>query len=268
MKNNQNLTKEERKLEDVSTYRLLVLVMVAIIGFALIGVLNANAVKLEGWFFVDNLPFISVKGFMLILAGILAVLSIAFYVFRHVVKKIDESASVITSFGIMAFFVILFVGFFFFRYFSSAATKMEIFFLLAIVLSFFYTLCSRKFFYESLFAAICGVTIAYIGSSASFRGVESVFRIAVEVIGFAAAALALITFAVLTAKKKIVIGNKTILKLSDFTKLDILFWVICSVISLLFAALSILIPGFLVFGLIGFFALYLVFGILCTIKII
>ncbi|MBQ0010446.1 MAG: hypothetical protein KBS76_05030, partial [Ruminococcus sp.] len=220
MKNNQNVSKEERKLEDVSTYRMLVLVMVAIIGFALIGVLNANMTRLEGWFFVDSLPFISVKGFMLAIAGVLAVLSIGYYIYRHFAKKTDETASVITSFGIMSFFLVLFVGLFFFRFFSSPATKMEIFFLIAIVLSFFYTLCSRKFFFESLFAALCGVTITYVGSSVSFHGIESIFRIGVEIVGFAAAALALITFTVLLAKKKIVLGKKTVLKLSTFTKLD------------------------------------------------
>lgn len=263
MNTNKNKKKYDAKAEETVIFRVIALIFVAMAGFGALTVLENYQAKLFSYVMKNGEPVFTVITLTIIISAVLACLSVAYYIYTKK-KGTDESRRVVTSFGIMSAFVLVFVSLLLIRFLTNAMIKVQVLFFASVLLAFLYNICARSFFEFSLFSFVSGAALYYVGSTANY-GLDKVLEIIAKIYVFAAP-VAIIAFTILFSKKGgLKLFGKTVEKRED-AKFYHIFWLIMAVLLLVFAVICMAVNFMAVYLIISFFVIYLALGIFCTIK--
>lgn len=254
--------KYDAKAEETAIYRVIALIFVAIAGFGALSLLDEYKSKLFSYIILNDKPVISVITLIIAFLAVLAVLSAVYYIRMRKSGK-DESGRVITSFGILCTAIFALTSFVLIRFLSNAMIKTQVFFFGVVLLAFLYNVCARSFFGFSLFSAVSGVALYYVGGTANY-GLDKVLEIISKIYVFAVP-VAIIAFVLASRKKGFKLFGKKMAKREDARFYNV-FWIIMAVLLASFAAVSMIVNFLAVYLIAAFFVIYLALGIFCTIK--
>jgi hypothetical protein len=241
---------EKIKKEDVALYRIVLLIIEGMIGFPIIGLfrnINGNASV-----------FLCIIGCLIFASGI----AILVY-FKFVLKK-DETGKLITSrtVGVGLSIVGFILAIFPFLY--EASSKLQVAFIMLIILGCIYNLYSRGFFDVSV--AICiGIVFSFFINNTAFTHLELFLGYFAKIAVFPIAIVGLI-FAVMKifgAKK---LGKFSVLLPENrfYAVISAFVWTsvaVCAALLMMFSVLYALVLAY-------FIVLFIVLGIICTIKLL
>lgn len=260
MNTNANKKKYNTKADETAIFRVLALIFAAIIGFGALSLLDTYKSKLFSYIMNGDKPVMTVFAIVLPVFAVVAALTVAYFVYCKK-KHIDESRRAVTSFGIMFSALFVLISLVLIRFLTNAMIKVEVLFFAAVILAFIYNICPRSFFGFSLFSAVSGAALYYIGSGVNY-GLDRAFQIIAYVYAVAAP-VAVVILAVLGAR-----GKKAgfFAKDGDDMKFYNIFRVIMAVLLLAFAIVCIFADFMTVYLIAAYFVIYLALGIFCTIK--
>lgn len=241
---------EKIKKEDVALYRIVLLIIEGMIGFPIIGLLKNINGKAS--------IFLCIIGCLIFVSGI----AVPAY-FKFVLKK-DENEKLITSktvgVGLSIAGAILAIA----PFLYEASSKLQVAFIMLILLGCIYNLYSKGFFDVSV--ALCmGIVFAFFINNTAFTHLELFLGYFAKIAVFPVAIVGLV-FAVMK-----IFGVKNVGKLSVmlpenrfYAVISALVWAsvaVCAALLMLFSALYALV-------LACFIVLFIVLGIICTIKLL
>ncbi|MBO5007075.1 MAG: hypothetical protein J6C89_06495 [Clostridia bacterium] len=241
---------EKNRKDDIALYRIILLLLEGMIGFPLIGLLG-------------GLPhgasvYVCIIGCVILAAG----LFIPAY-FKFFLKR-EEEGKLITSRSIGVFFSVIGCVLALYPFLYEAADKLQVAFIMVILLGCVYNLYTRGFFHVAI--AICiGIVFVYFINNAPFTYLELFLKYFSRIAVFPVAAVGL----VLAFMK--IFGAKNTGKMSFVLPETRFYAVISAIVWLSVAACAVLLMLFsalYAFILAYFIVLFIVLGIICTIKLL
>ncbi len=247
--NEKNMTSKKNKAalpeEDIQLYRLFCIFGVAILGFA-------------GF----RLPYATLFGFLRwgqwLTLGLL-VLVIGAYVFIHFVKKVDESKNIVTSTGVAYFLIPVLYLLTTFRSMEDPMIKCQVAFGFVALFAAIYNIFKKEF---RLISAVTFLSLValYYASHTTYDTYENILAIASKGLIFLIPALVIAALVIPQNSKR----AASLVK-DKFGK--ILTIVMCAVL-LVCALLVLIVPSVFLYVMIAILAVYVVVGIVCTIRLI
>lgn len=261
MNTNANKKKYDAKADETAIFRVLALIFAAIVGFGALSLLDTYKSKLFSYIMNGDKPVITVMTIVISVFALIAALSVAYFVYCRK-KKTDESRRAVTSFGIMFSALFVLVSLLLVRFLTNAMIKVEVLFFATVILAFIYNICPKSFFGFSLFSAVSGAALYYIGSGNTNYGLDKAFQIISYVYAFAAP-IVVVVLAILGSRK-----GKSALFAKDGGDMKFynIFRLIMAALLLVFAIVCMLANFMAVYLIAAYFVIYLVLGIFCTIK--
>lgn len=255
----KNIKKTQRKSalprEDLQLYRLFAIIGAAIIGFAGLNLINESKL----------LTFLLKGGRWGAL--VLLVLSIAWPIYIRCIRKIDESGKVFTSVGVSYFLIPVFLMLVTYPTFSNANVKYQVAFAGISIFAVIYNVFKREFKNISALTFVCAALLYYVHAT-TYNWLEDVIGIAAKILIFIipAAVIFLLVCAFVSKNGSVKISGREIYRLpSKFA--GTLALIMC-VFFLLAGLLLLLVPQTYLYIMISLLALYVIIGIVCTIRLI
>ncbi len=246
--NEKNLKRQNNTIpaEDIQLYRLFCIFGAAILGFA--------AFRLIPYATFSKMLNV---GQWIALALLAAV--IGGYVYIHYVKKLDESRNIVTSTGVAYFLIPVLVLLVFFRGLDDPKFKCQVVFGFVSLFAAIYNIFKKEFRVISAVTFLSLISL-YYASHTFYKGIELVLSVASKGLIFLipAALVAGVLFAGKCKKCEDLVSDQ-------FGK--ILAFVMAGVL-LLGAVLALLVPSIFLYIMITVLAVYVVIGIVCTIRLI
>lgn len=260
MNSNKKVKKTEISREDAALYRLFAIIVFAIAGFAGLITLGENEGRSWG--------VLSAVWFKVIMLVLLAASVAAFTLEK--LGKLKPDLKIFNIGGLCEFFAPLFILFASYSEMTSANTKCKVALVAVIFIAFIANIYPKTYALFSTFVALSAAFMYYIGKDAGlFSG--KLFDMILKVISYPLAFLvpAAIIIALVTAKRnkgKFRIGKRTLFRISDDTVFTSLLTVMCA--AMILSAVVLFVPSLLVMAEIALGTLFIVVGIICTIKIL
>jgi len=256
MSTNLKKKKAEQKLaaqkkSDLVLYKLMVFFCLAIIGVT--GVMSiGKSLAAQAKFLTNVLPI------LLIVGGLGLAASIVWYAMcrsRHV----DESGKIITSANLMGTAIVFFVSCLY-NSLSGDVFNVLLFFIVAIVLYFVYHIFKRDFFLCSI-AAAAGFVLIKLSTINQSTAFGFIFSTACGILAIAAPVVFIVFGIFLNANKGVFMKKKLIDKGDHIYPM-----LIVSGISLVGALVSLLVSGTALYAMVLVLAVYLVFAVVNTVR--
>ena len=244
----------KKQKDDVALYRIIILLLGGMIGFPLIGMLG----KIPKEIWDEYMPLFCICGWVLVATAIF----VPVY-FKKVLKK-NEDGKLITSFGIGVSLALSGFIFALYPFLDDASGKFQIAFIMVILTGCVYHLYTRGFFEISVSLCVCMVFFYFINVQ-PFTYFELFLNYFCKIAVFPVSICGL----VLTILK--LVGVKEGKKFSRLLPDNRFYAVISAVVwgsALAAAALLIAFSASFVFILTYFIVLFIVLGIICTIKLL
>ena len=241
---------EKNKKDDIALYRIVILLLEGMIGFPLIGLLG----NVRGGASV----FLCVIGCLAFAAGIF----LPMY-FKFVLKK-DENEKLITSKSIGAVLCVAGVILALSPFLYDAPDKLQVAFIMVILLGCVYNLYTRGFF--DVAVSLCaGIVFAFFINNTAFTYFELFLGYFAKIAVFPVAAAGLVFAFVKIFSSKGMGKLSFLLPESRFyAVISAIVWLsvaACAALLMLFSALYVLILAY-------FVVLFIALGIICTIKLL
>lgn len=240
--------------EDIQLYRLFAIFGAAIIGFAGLRLINESKLlrflKIGRWF-----------------ALALLVLVIAWVVYIRCIRKIDESGKVFTSVGVSYFLIPILLILITYPTFNNANVKYQVAFAGISIFAVIYNIFKREFKNISALTFVCAALLYYVHAT-TYNWLENAISAASKVLIFLipAAVMALLICAFRSKNGSVKISGREIYKLpSKFA--GVLALIMC-VFFLVAGVLLLAVPASYLYIMISLLALYVIIGIVCTIRLI
>lgn len=233
---------------------MFVLTTIAVVGLLLI----KRGTSFERRFVLNMLIYFQIA------SGILFAAAIIFFIFRCV-KKIDDNLWIFSSRTLAVITGVIFFAFM--LYTKIGNNRVVIGVIVALIISFIYSFYQRDYFWYTLFTALITVMLFVMKSPVYGVWWSDIFVYVSKILIFAVPVIVGVLFIIVKYKKgNIKIGKKNI------TVMKPSYWylpfftgagtaVVCGALGLIFDALTI-------YAAVGFLGIYLIFGILYTIKMI
>lgn len=240
--------------EDVQLYRLFAIFGAAIIGFAGLRLINESKL----------LHFLNVgKWFALALL----ILVIAWVVYIRCIKKIDESGKVFTSVGVSYFLIPILLMLITYPTFNNANVKYQVAFAGISIFAVIYVVFKREFKNISALAFVCAALLYYVHAT-TYNWLEKAIGAVSKALIFLipVAVMILLVGAFKSKSGSVKISGREIYKLpSKFA--GILAMIMC-IFFIVAGVLLLVIPATYLYIMISLLALYVIIGIVCTIRLI
>ena len=253
IKKTQNNTALPR--EDVQLYRLFAIFGAAIIGFAGLRLLNESKL----------LSFLLQGGIWGAL--VLLILSIAWPIYIRCVRKIDESGKVFTSVGVAYFLIPVFLMLVTYPVFNNANVKYQVAFAGISIFAVIYNIFKREFKNISALTFVCAALLYYVHAT-TYNWLENAIAIAAKILIFVipAAVIILLVCSLMSKNGSVKMSGREIYRLpSKFA--GILTLILCA--FFIAAGLILLfVPEAFLYIMVSLLALYIIIGIVCTIRLI
>lgn len=252
MKKNQKLSAMPK--EDVQLYRLFAVFGAAIIGFAGLRLVNeSKLLRVLAW------------GRWVALALLAA--AIGWVVYVHFVKRIDESGKVFTSVGVSYFLIPILFMLVMYPSFEKANMKFQIAFAGISLFAVIYNIFKREFKNISALTFVCAVCLYYV-HTVTYDLPETIFAYLCKGLSFVLplAVIALLICAFRAKNGVVKVAGREIYKLESRFG-GILTLILC-ILFLVASVLLFLVPSSFVYVMISLLVLYVVVGIVCTIRLI
>lgn len=254
IKNQKNTTAIPQ--EDIQLYRLFLIFGVAILGFAGL----RRIPEAEG-------AFLKILEIGQWIALALLVVSIAAFVYIRFVKKIDESGKVITSTGVAYFlFPILFM-LSAYRYFENANAKFQLLFALIAIFAVIYNIFRREFKNITAITFICAIGL-YYAATPVYDVVEKIFSAVAQAVMVALPAFVIALLICAFSQKNGVVRFKNHKIYELPSKFGGILGLIISSALFISALILLFVPVAFTYVMVTLLAIYVVFGIICTIRLI
>ncbi len=252
-KTQNNSTKKPLSKEDRQLYRLFLIFAVAILGFAALRLINESRL----------MAFLVVGRWIAL--GLL-ILNIAALIYLRCVKKINEEGHLLTACGVSYFTISVFALMVIYQELNNSNVKVQVAFAFISLLAIIYNLFRREFVCVSACSFIEAMFLYFIHTPA-YSMTEKVLR-GISYVGAFLLPVLLLAFAVAAFVKKgtIRFGSRTIY--SAKTSFEPRLLAVLGGILLVAALLTLLVPAMFVAVLIALLVIYVVIGMVCTIKLI
>lgn len=232
--------------EDIQLYRLFCIFGVAILGFAALRMISYGT-------------FFEILGVGRWIALALLVLTIGGYIYLRFVKKIDESDKVITTTGIAYFLIPIFTLLACFRAMEQPMFKCQVAFGFVALFATIYNIYKKEF---KTISAVTFVSLMalYYASTPLYTWLEKTLNVVSKGIIFVLPiVMILLSLPAIRAK----------LGLQDVSdKFNTWISIIMYAVILVCALVVTLVPALFLYMMIALLAIYVVVGIVCTIRLI
>ncbi len=246
-KNTKNKKNDVRMTaEDIQLYRLFCIFGVAILGFAALRLISYGT-------------FFNILGVGRWIALALLILTIGGYIYLRFVKKIDESEKVITSTGVAYFLIPIFFLLASFRAMEQPMFKCQVAFGFVALFATIYNIYKKEFRTISAVTFISLMAL-YYASTPLYSWLEKTLNVVSKGVIFLLP-IAMILLALPTVRAKLGLSN-----MSD--KFHMWLSIIMYAVILVCALVVMIVPALFLYMMIALLAVYVVVGIVCTIRLI
>ncbi|MBQ9748936.1 MAG: hypothetical protein IJV98_09145 [Clostridia bacterium] len=228
--------------EDIQLYRLFCIFGAAILGFALFRMVPYNV-------------FSRVLGIGQWVALGLLVLVIGGYLFVRLVRKPDESGRIVTSTGLAYFLIPVLLMLACYRTMSDPGFKCQVAFGFVALFAAIYNIFKQDF---SRISAVTFLSIIslYYASTATYNWLENIFAVAAKIAIFLIPALMIAKILLDRRAKK------------DVSRFDMVLTLAMCAFLLACAVLVLIVPSIFLYAMITILVVYVIVGIVCTIRLI
>ncbi len=240
MKNNQNQAKH--LAEDIQLYRLFCIFGAAILGFALFRMVPYNV-------------FSRILGVGQWIALGLCVLAIGGYLYIRLVKKPDESNRIVTTTGLAYFLIPVLLMLACYRTISDPSFKCQVAFGFIALYAAIYNIFKKNFSDISAVAFLSIVSL-YYASISTYNWIENTLSVVAKI------AIFLIPVALIV---KILLDRRNNKNADRF---DMILALIMSILLIVCAVIVLIVPSVFLYMMISILVVYVVVGIVCTIRLI
>jgi membrane protein len=241
--------------EDIQLYRLFAIFGAAILGFAALNLVNES--KLLGFLLRGG-----IWG-----ALVLLLLAIAWPIYIRCIRKIDESGKIFTSVGVSYFLIPVFLMLVAYPTLNNANVKYQVAFAGISIFAVIYNVFKREFKNITALTFVCAALLYYV-HAATYNWLEDAIAFVSKILIFLipAAVVLLLVSAFRSKNGSVKISGHEIYRLpSRFA--GILALILC-VFFLLAGVLLLLVPESYLYIMVSLLALYVIVGIVCTIRLI
>jgi len=240
--------------EDIQLYRLFAIFGAAIVGFAGLRLINESKL----------LHFLTIGKWI---ALALLVLVIAWVVYIRCVRKIDESGKIFTSVGVSYFLIPILLMLVTYPTFNNANVKYQVAFAGISIFAVIYNIFKREFKNISALSFVCAALLYYVHAT-TYNWLENAIGVVSKVLVFLipAAVMALLICAFRSKSGSVKISGQEIYKLPS--KFAGILAIIMCLFFIAAGILLLLIPASYLYIMISLLAIYVIIGIVCTIRLI
>ncbi len=240
--------------EDIQFYRLLAIFGAAILGFAGLRLVNESKLRY-------------VLGVGQWIAAVLLIAVVAGLIYLHRVKKVDESSRVFTSVGVAYFLIPVLLICMTYRHIHNANVKYQVAFAMVSLFAVIYNVFKREFKNISAFA-IANAFFLYYASAKTYNAFETVIAYVSKVLVFVLPVLviALLVLAMRAKNGAVVISGKEIYRLPS--KIGGILALVMAAALLIAGVILVLLPVAFAYVMIALLVIYILIGIVCTIRLI
>ncbi len=242
--------------EDIQLYRLFAIFGAAILGFAGLRLIGNYEGRIFGFL-----------AFGQWIAAALLVAVIAGLVYIRFVKKLDESTRVFTSVGIAYFLIPLLLMLVTYRHIHDANVKFQVAFALVSLFAIVFNVFKREF--RNISALVfADALFLYYASAKTYNGFETALAYVSKVLVFLVPVAVIVLLAIAMRAKggKVVVGGKNIYTLPE--RFSGVLALVMAAILLVAGALLVIFPAAFTYVMIALLVLYVIVGIVCTIRLI
>lgn len=242
--------------EDIQLYRLFLIFGVAILGFAGL----RRIPEAEGAF----VKFLEIGKWI---ALALLVVSIAAFIYIRCIKKIDESGRVFTSVGVAYFLFPTLFMLAAYPYFENANAKFQLLFALISIFAVIYNIFKREFKNITALTFICAIGL-YYAAHPVYDVLEIIVASVAKALMVALPAFVIVLLICAFSHKNGVVRFKNHKIYELPSKFGGVLGLIISSALLISALLLLFVPVVFTYVMVTLLAIYVVFGIICTIRLI
>lgn len=246
------------KKNDALVNRMMIMFVLATIAIVALLLLKKSGSSTVNVFVFRVLPWLQ------IVSGLIFAGAIAYFV---VVRKkgIDESIRNFTSGSFLGVSFVMFSVFMLYKLFGS--TKVVILIIAALVLAFVYSFYQRDFLWFSIFTLAQSIMLYAVKSVSSASALKNVLIIICKVLSFAIPVIVAVLFIVVLLNKGNLNAGKHKVCIMKPSYMYSPFFVGAG-IGLVGTILGILVNGIAIYSILALLAVYLVFAIIYTVKMI
>ena len=237
--------------------RMMAMFILATVAVVVLLMIKRNG-AVERAFVLDWLIYLKIAGGLL-LAG-----AIAFFAFQRK-KRVDESLKVFSSATLLIIAILLFAVFMLYQYFSN--TAMIVLVIASLVLSFVYNFYQKDYYYYSIFTVTVFLFMYFLRSGVSGMIWKNIlFYISCGLIFLVPAAVSALLMYVKSKNGKAKLGSK----INIVMRPSYLYYpfFIGAAVAVVGGVIGLALASYLIYIMIAFLAVYLLFGIIYTIKMI
>jgi len=202
--------------------------------------------------------------YLKIASGVLLAGAIAFFAFRRK-KRVDESLKIFNSATLLILAIVLFAVFMLYQYFNNTAMIMLV--IASLVLSFVYSFYQKDYYYYSIFTVIMFLFMYFLRAGISgimWRNI--LYYISCGLIFLIPIAVAVFFMYLKSRNGKLKLGSKINIVMKP-SHLYYPFFV-GAAIAVVGGVIGLTLASYLIYIMIALLAVYLLFGIIYTIKMI